>query len=494
MGQIGQVLYRWRWIWALAIIAAACCLATTLVFAPGYLSYDSLFQLEQATGTEPLSDWHPPIMSLVWRALIAATGTLASMAVLQAVILWGALWVIACVVHEATASRSGALAILGLGLLPYVLTFVGVVWKDVHMAFALLATTAIALTGLRLGPGRPGLRWALFALGALFMIYAILVRKNAVFAAIPVFVMLVLALWPRPGRRTWTITTAALLLGLVASTATISLAARPVKTHQISQIMLDDLLHVLDVDELQSAAVTPDLRDRLVAGAKECKRVNSLSDSYWSCYGRGEHGAFTAVAHPEEITSLWLSEMTSHVPGYLQYRLQLFSEFLFEPRYQYHPGISPNDQGLQLSHPGLGKALQTYVDGAARDLPVLFAGSFWLTIAIILSVRPGSGTFAMPVRALGISAAVYVLGYLPVLPVTNYRYMYWSAIACTLGLLLCRLRRGRSGTRTAPTSADPSRQPPSRATRGLRLQGRIHQRPAGCRPRRTRRQPKSRDR
>jgi hypothetical protein len=437
VAQFRQILYRRRWIWYLAIIAAGCCLATTMVFAPGYLSNDSLFQLEQATGTEPLSDWHPPIMSLVWRALIAATGTPASMAVLQAVILWGALWVIACVVYEATASRPGALAVLGLGLLPHVLTFVGVVWKDVHMAFALLAATAIALTGLRLHPGRPRLRWALFALGVIFMIYAILVRKNAVFAAIPVFMLLVLALWPRPARRIWAITTAALLLGLVASTATISLVARPVKTHQISQIMLDDLLHVLEVEELQSAAVTPDLRDRLVAGAKECKRVDSLSDSYWTCYGRGEHGPFTAVAHPDEITSLWLSEMTSHFPGYLQYRLQLFSEFLFEPRYQYHPGISPNDRGLQLSHPGLGKALQTYVAGAARDLPVLFAGSFWLTTAIILSVRPGSGTFAMPIRALGISAAAYVLAYLPILPVTNYRYMYWSAIACTLGLLLC---------------------------------------------------------
>ncbi|MGX1884819.1 hypothetical protein [Streptomyces sp. NPDC055287] len=271
----------------------------------------------------------------------------------------------------------------------------------------------------------------------------------------------------RPGRRIWITTTAALLLGLVATTATISLAAQPAKTHQISQIMLDDLLHVLDVEELQSAAVTPDLRDRLVAGAKECRRVNSLSDSYWSCYGGGEHGPFTAVAHPDEITSLWLSEMTSHIPGYVQYRLQLFSEFLFEPRYQYHPGISPNEQGLQLSHPGLGKALQTYVDGAARDLPVLFAGSFWLTVATILAIRPGSGTFAMPVRALGISAAIYVLGYLPILPVTNYRYMYWSAIACTLGLLLRWLSRGRSGTSAVPTSADPSRQPAPRATGGL---------------------------
>jgi hypothetical protein len=47
----------------------------------------------------------------------------------------------------------------------------------------------------------------------------------------------------------------------------------------------------------------------------------------------------------------------------------------------------------------------------------------------------------MPVRALGISAAAYVLGYFPILPVANYRYMYWSAIAGTIGLLLWWLDR-----------------------------------------------------
>jgi hypothetical protein len=448
MGQIGYIGHRWRDTWGLAVAAAVCCLATTLTFAPGYLSNDSIYQLKQAMGMERLSDWHPPVMSLVWRAVISVTGTPASMAVLQAVAFWLALWAIACCVQEATGSRPGALAVLGVGLLPHVVTFVGVVWKDVHMAFALLLTSAIALTGLRLRADRRTLRRVLFVLGVLLLVYAVLVRKNAVFAAIPVFVMLVLALWRKPSRRVWVISTAALVLGLVTSSVAISAFARPVKTSQVSQIMLDDLLHVLSVHELRSAAVSPNLRQQLVAAAEECDRINSLSDSYWTCYGRGEHGPFTAVAHTDQITSLWVNEMTGHVPGYLQYRLELFSKFLFEPRYQYHPGIAANDLQLELSHPRLGRALQTYVDGAARDLPILFAGWLWLTVAVVLAVRPGSGTFAMPVRALGISAAAYVLGYLPILPVANYRYMYWSAIAGTIGLLLWWLdrrasRRGR---------------------------------------------------
>lgn len=436
--------FRWiqdesAWIWELAIIAGACCLATTVVFSPGYMSADSISQLKQAMGDEPLNDWHPPVMSLVWRALIVVTGTPATMAALQSAILWAALWTIAWCVWELTASRAGSLAVLGLGLTPHVLTFVGVVWKDVHMAFALLATTAVALVGRRPGTGRPTLRWALLGLGALFLVYAVLVRKNAIFATVPIFVMLVLALWRKPGRRIWLISTAALAVGLIVPGIVISAIARPVQTSQGSQIMLDDLLHVLSADELRSAAVSPDLRDRLATAARECHRVKSLSNSYFTCW---ERDTSDLSVHSDQLTSLWTSEMASHLPGYLQYRLQVFSELLFKGSHEYESGIIANTLGLKPSHPRLEATLGTYVKGAVQDLPFLFRGWFWLTVGLALSVRPGRGSFSMPVRALGVSAAVYVVGYLPIMPATDFRYLYWPAIAGTLGLLLARLGRG----------------------------------------------------
>ncbi|WP_234045014.1 hypothetical protein [Streptomyces adelaidensis] len=427
------------WIWGLAAIAGACCLATTVVFSPGYMSADSISQLKQATGDEPLNDWHPPVMSLVWRALIAVTGTPATMAVLQSALLWAALWAIAWCVWDLTASRAGSLAVLGLGLTPHVLTFVGVVWKDVHMAFALLATSALALAGRRLGTGRSTLRWVLLGLGVLFLAYAILVRKNAIFAAVPVFVMLVLALWGRPGRRIWLISAAALAVGLLVPGVAISSIERPARTSQGSQIMLDDLLHVLSPDELRSAAVSPELRDRLATAAKECHRIKSLSNSYFTCWERDTNGL---SADSDQLTSLWTSEMTTHLPGYLQYRLRLFSELLFQGSHEYQSGIIANTAGLRTSHPRLEATLGTYVKGAVQDLPFLFAGWFWLAVALVLSIRPGRGRFSMPVRALGVSSALYVLGYLPIMPATDFRYFYWPAIAGTLGLLLSWLGRG----------------------------------------------------
>ncbi|MFE7654578.1 hypothetical protein ACFU6M_17040 [Streptomyces bottropensis] len=448
MGRKVHIQGEKHWIWWLTAVAVACCVATSIVFTPGFMSPDSIDQLRQAMGRTPLTDWHPPVLSLLWRALIAVTGTPASMAVLQSVVLWGALWVLARCVWEMTASRAGSLAVLGLGLTPPVLTFVGVVWKDVHAACALLAACAVAFVGLRLRDSGPSARtrWALLWLGVFFLAYAVLVRKNAFLAAIPMFVLLVLALWHSPGRRTWAACTAALVAAVVLPAAAISMFARPVQTDQGAQILLDDLVHVLTVEELRSADVRPELRDRLVAAAEECDRVDAVSDAYWACYQRSPDGLSRDA---DQLTSLWLREMPGHASGYLQYRLRLFTALLFETGYVYQQGVFANDLGIEVARPRLEATLASYVVGAATDLRPLFRGWFWLAVALVLTIRPGRGRFSLPIRALGISSLAYVLGYLPIVPATNYRYVYWPALACALGLLLLWLDRAAPDRPTA---------------------------------------------
>ncbi|MER6126653.1 hypothetical protein ABT173_29385 [Streptomyces sp. NPDC001795] len=448
---------RRRWVWGLAAIAAACCLLSSVVFSPGFMSPDSLDQLGQAQGKEPLTDWHPPVLALVWRALIALTGTPATMALLQCAILWAALWVFAACVWDLTGSRPKSLAVMAIGLAPHVLTFAGVVWKDVHMAFALLAACAVGLLGRRLPPGRPRLRWTLLAVGALLLAYAVLVRKNAVFAVIPVFVMLLRALWPTPGLRVWLASSLALFAAVVVPGVAISAFAQPQRTGQSSQIMLDDLVHVLSVDEVEkaaeAAATTSDFRMRLHLAAQQCEQTQTLSDTYFNCYPRDERaGAGELALHADELRSMWISQIPRHLPQYVQYRLQLFSLLLFKTSYQYQFGITRNSLGLTVTHPRLEAALQTYVLGALRDLPLLFAGWLWLAVALFLSIRPGGGALSLPVRALGMSSLAYVLGYLPIIPATDFRYLYWPALAGTLGLLLSRLQRGT----TAPTPETPA--------------------------------------
>ncbi|MEW9515413.1 hypothetical protein [Streptomyces tubercidicus] len=437
---------RALWPWALAVIAAFCGWVTVLLFSPGFLSLDTVDQLQQALGKRPVTDWHPPVMALLWRALIEVTGRPGAMAALQSAVLWAALWTIAWRVWARTGKRVGSLAILAIGLAPYVMNFTGVVWKDVQMAFALLAACAVAFVARDLPADRIRMRWALLALGVLLIAYALLVRKNAVLAGIPVFFLLVRALWPVPGRRKWLISAGALIAAAVVSSGAVSAVAKPVETRQFSQILLDDLVHVLSVDEVRvaagKAATTPDFQRAMVVTAKRCLPENNLSDAYWRCYPRDPAAGPTELGrHADELTTMWSSEMPHRLPQYAEYRLQVFSKVLFQGRYTFQNGSLADTPGIGEPDERRMQMLRYYVVGMGQDLPILFAGWFWLVVGFTLMFRPGRGMYAMPVRVLGISAVTYLLGYLPTVPAGDFRYFYWPALAGTLGLLLVWLGR-----------------------------------------------------
>ncbi|MEU8616984.1 hypothetical protein [Streptomyces sp. NPDC048623] len=458
------------WPWALAAIAAFCGWGTALVFSPGFLSLDSVNQLQQALGKQTLTDWHPPVMALLWRALIELTGRPGALAALQSAVLWSALWVIAWRVWARTGRKGASLAILAIGVAPYIVNFTGVVWKDVEMAFTLLAACAVAFVARDLPADRTRTRWVLLAVGVLFITYAILVRKNAVLAGVPVFYLLVRALWPTPGRRKWLISAGALIAAAAVASGVVSAVAKPVETRQLSQVLLDDLVHVLSVDEVRKAAgeaaTTPDFQQAMVTTAQRCKPEANLSDAYWRCYPRDLSAGLADLArHADELNSMWISEMPSHLPQYAEYRLQVFSKVMFQGRYQFQNGSLDHIPGIGEPDERRTAMLRYYVVGMAKDLPILFAGWFWLAVGVTLSIRPGRGRYAMPVRVLGISAALYMAGYLPTVPAGDFRYFYWPALAGTLGLVL--LWAGR----TKAAHADGEKAPEAEEQTGLVLSG-----------------------
>ncbi|MFF3317704.1 hypothetical protein ACFYV5_19645 [Streptomyces sp. NPDC003035] len=424
-------------------------MGTALLFSPGFLSLDSSDQLQQALGKQPMTDWHPPVMALLWRGLIEVTGRPGALAALQSAVLWAALWTIAWRVWARTGKRVGSLAVLAIGLAPFVINFTGVVWKDVQMAFVLLAACAVAFVARDLPADRTRTRWALLVLGVLFIAYALLVRKNAVLAGIPVFYLLVRSLWPATGRRRWLISAGALIAAFAVASGTVSAVAKPTETRQFSQILLDDLVHVLTVDEVRvaagKAATTPDFQQAMVVTAERCLPEKNLSDAYWRCYPRDRAAGLADLGrHADELTSMWISEIPGRLPQYAEYRLQVFSKVLFQGRYTFQNGSLDNIPGIGEPDERRTAILRYYVVGMGQDLPILFAGWFWLAVGLTLTFRPGRGQYAMPIRVLGISAVAYFAGYLPTVPAGDFRYFYWPAIAGTLSVLLFWLGRTKA--------------------------------------------------
>ncbi|MFD0021762.1 hypothetical protein [Streptomyces sp. NPDC058382] len=469
------------WPWCLAAVAAACGYAVATVFHPGYLSADSNTQLWQALGDQPMNDWHPPVMALAWRIIIRITGDFSSMAALQAALLWGTLWVLARLAWRRTGSRGLSLAVLAVGLAPHIMNLTGVVWKDVHLAYALLAVLAIALTVRELPQDRVRTRWALLVLGLLFLVYAALVRKNGIPAAIPVFALLVLTAWPAPGRRRWLAATGVFVAAVLAGSAAVSAATAPSATRVYAVIPVDDLVHVLTPAQVRTAAeragAGADLRDRLVTAAVNCQKRHITSDAYLQCFPQEQPFDVTYLdRRADVVVRMWTQQMPKHWKGYAEYRIQVFTKLLFQSNQVFWNGTHVN-AGARL-HPEVRKeplndtlrgALRNYVTGAARDLPLLFQGWFWLAVSLVLVLRRRwPGPYSRELRLLGASSLLYILAYLPTAPESNYRYVYWPALSGTVALTLIAItfaarRRAAAGSTADAPDLRPAVPPAGRA-------------------------------
>ncbi|AZU01544.1 hypothetical protein [Brevibacterium linens] len=117
------------------------------LFAPGRMNVDIADQYQQATGTIPFTDWHAPVMSVVWGLPITVTGRPGSLLVLQVVMLAAAALIIGVIINRRGAPRW--ISLLGPVTMatPWVLSQLTTLWKDTQMAVALaLAVALLAVT------------------------------------------------------------------------------------------------------------------------------------------------------------------------------------------------------------------------------------------------------------------------------------------------------------------------------------------------------------
>lgn len=163
--------------------AAVLFLASLVVFWPGYVQYDSLAQYRQAL-SGAYDDWHPPIMAHLW-SLFGAAGQ-GPMAALQLGGYWLGFGALAAALAASGRWRTAAL-LTGVALWPPLLGWQPVVLKDTQMLGALLAATGLVGWWRLRGRAVPVAVWPLVTL--LFG-YAMLVRANAVFAVVPLCVLL----------------------------------------------------------------------------------------------------------------------------------------------------------------------------------------------------------------------------------------------------------------------------------------------------------------
>jgi hypothetical protein len=388
---------------------------------PGFMSPDSFQQYEQAH-TLKFRDVHAPVMTWLWSKLILIWNGPQSLLFLHLGILWAGLYIWR---SNAGENRKAIWFIL-LGGSPWVANFEGVLWKDMSMAFSLLLALGL-LSKTRLTPIRA------FAAISL-LLYAFMVRTNAPAALIPIIWYASGRLFPLLSYRIKIAITMILLASMFAFFNFFNYhLLRAEKINVTEYVMVDDLVNI-------SVAIDKNLFPRVeFETVKECSQAVLGSGKL---VGRGfcldpKHAP---IPH-EEIKEAWISAIKNYPVEYVEFRLTAYLHLLRSPSerpyfYWYDGG---QEMGLTPPNNSATTILKYYVIGIAYIAPFLFKPYWWLIVALLFA----GATFAMRgnrdslilIRVLLASAILYMLSYIPVTVMADFRYVYWSLLAISLAAL-----------------------------------------------------------
>ena len=404
--------------------------------------YDSVGQFRQALSGR-YEDWHPPIMARLWGLLHGAFGGRGGpMLALQMGLYWLGFGLIADALVS-TGKWRASVAVLMLAASPLLLGWQTAILKDSQMLGAL--ATAVGLIAARRLRGRNLPLPSLVPLALLFA-YAILVRANAVFAVVP----LVILLAPRPAN--WPAKLAAiavLTLAVIAVSPLINhrlLGASPSAVEK-TQPLYD--LAGIGVRAPQGSPFTPE--ELATISAKHC-----VKPFFWDPLG-DESGCQEQIERLQSepaatLYTAWARAVVAHPVAYARHRLAHWNS---TERWQVSPGLigatpprasEPNDIGLATPSSSISDAIQragAVEAGTPLGWPIVWTFLALCGFSVAVERRETSaGGIAL---ALAGSALAMEASFLVVSIASDLRYHLWAMTASALALILLadgtRLRR-----------------------------------------------------
>lgn len=426
-----------RLVTARVILVAGWALFIVYAF-PGYMSYDSVWQLIQARRLEPINEWQPPMMALIWRGLDHVIAGPFLMLVLQSGTFVIGLYAIT---RRLVTDRIAATATVVVLLLPQTIIVMGVIWKDAQMAGFLLAAIAALLSPKR------GWRVAGYA----FLFLATGVRYNAAAATLPI----VLALFAsRAGRQRWkhyALATAAWLAITAAALAADAMlvehktypwqtAAAPVDIAGIIRYSrkIDDA-HLLAETEGVPWIHTDKIQIRMRNLYRPDANILMLSD--------GPNAIFhypTTDEQRDALAAAWKRLIVEHPFAFLRHRVAVFRALLTQYAGVWSGFVNSEwaieDLGYKTTHSAIQQAWVTEMEKVA-DTP-LFSGWVYFIVGILFI------PLCRRDRISGIlvaSALLYELGLLLITPALDYRYVHWMVVATIIAAIRLFVLRYRQG-------------------------------------------------
>ena len=429
-------------------------LISLVFFYPGYRSPDSEWQLCQAVGDCMLNNWHPVSMALSWKALISLTGGFVpAMLIFQLLMFWAGVLLVSFWVWRKTGKWQLAILPLLLGFLPNIFNIIGVIWKDIQMASALLLGTGIILNT------HDKNKWIrifgiVTTLGLL--VYAVSVRSNAIAAVLPLVVLFVFCYkWPEKYyQKILIIITVCSALVLV--NPLLNRLYQPEYGPSSSTMYAYDIVNILPASRVATEA-PENIRGALLAFSScSLGNLQRTNLAFWACIDQEEVKKVFDEEGVFELKSYWRQTVTQYPLQYIAQKIETYAQFVFSGDGQ---GIW-TDGGEVFSSEGsfsreqsfLSKSLRSVnygytIDFGYKYFPFLFKPWFWLLAAgAIMICSRGLKRYKKWVYGLSTSAIIYILSYAPGSLTPDYRYIYWSVIAVLVAGIIVLVSRNKRGT------------------------------------------------
>lgn len=426
-----------RWILAIGWLGF-------LVYAyPGYMSFDSVFQLREARSGYYI-DGHPPFMAAMWRVsemLIA--GPAGMLLVQSAAFLVGAFLILRTVMSP----RAAAVAASLVTLFPPIAGVMAVIWKDSQMTGFLILGFGLIVQDRR----RDHL------LGILALLAATLMRHNALVITGPLIVIGLV--WnPKHGFVKRHAIAIAVWVAITVSAQLISGLLTDEEQHiWHTSLALCDMTGTLrytsaTVSDEELARETPGVEFWL-DHVQERARAEDLSDNFVRHLWRLTYQLIAlpdTEADRQAVAHAWKKVVLGHLDGYLAYRFEISRRLLGlggepaeSPVYNWFTDIQdPFFSASVIDHDATGSHLQDLMRAEIHVLGVtpMFSVIVYVVLAVLLI------PFAFIDRrivALIASALTSELILFLIAPTTDWRYSFWLIVAVVFATIMLVARRMR---------------------------------------------------
>ena len=432
---------------------------TVWSFFPGAMSGDSPSNLNSGRD-EYYYDIHSPVLSFIWGRLDEVVPGPALMFALQNLVFWGT-----CALLWAITYRESFLLGLALtlfGFTPHILSSLTVVWKDVGMGVALLLSVALIYAAKK--------KRSLFFLAVSFpfLLIGCAARLNSIIAVIPIAIWSVFVLFSILDLRQRILVTA---LGGICYIAVLAAGAHWITytltegrtTYPFQQNYLYDLAAI---SLRRGEILFPDyvVRNELFVPELLGSRYNTRSVNELLYPGLplpGDRQILPLTEDPNEVEALkdkWFETVTQHPGDYLIHRSKVFGILIgldrSVPASQQYLGFTDSPPEYRGSENAGFQILMKYFHAFRRPFPqtFFFRAIVWLLLCAFLLYKAWKNNFVRDwdiVTALAASCLMYTLAYFPTTPSTEFRYLFWpalaSAVAVIFGIYLLRNNRAERG-------------------------------------------------